>query len=213
MRKFWKILIVVLSFHAAALGFWGCGMAFEAGGASAFRFYTQDGNLFTALVNLAAAVSMIVAMARCRPVPEAIRRLRYYAACCMAITLIVVVFVLGPGPGSAGYEALLLKGSNLPLHLLCPSLTIIALILPDGGGRLPLRCAFTSLLPTLAYGIPVVLLNFMGRMNGPYYFLQLRKFKPHNAVAVIAVLLFGALVIGMFTLLLCNITKRKINRK
>lgn len=213
MRKFWKILIVILNFHAAALGFWGCGMAFEANGIEAMRFYTQDGNLFAAGVNLASAIVMIVAMARRRPTPEFVRRLRYYAGCCMAITLIVVIFVLGPGPDSAGYEALLLKGANLPLHLLCPALTVISLMLPDGGRRLPLRCALYSLAPTLVYGTPVVLLNLAGRMSGPYYFLKLQKFKPVNVVLVLAVLLAGAYVIGLGLLLLTNSTKRKINRK
>lgn len=213
MRKFWKIFIIVLDFHAAALGIIGCGIAFEANGIAALRFYTQDSNLFAAAVNLASAIVMIVALARRRPVPEKIRRLRYYATCCLAITFLVVIFVLGPGPDSPGYDALLLKGANLPLHLLCPVLTIISMMLPDGGKKMPLRCALFSLAPTLVYGVPVVILNFIGKLKGPYYFLQLKKFKPHNAVLVIVVLLAGAYAIGLVTLLLSNLSKRKLNRK
>lgn len=213
MKKFWKILIIILSFYAAGFGILGCGIAFEDGGARAFRFYTQDGNLFTAAVNLASAIVMIISMARRREMPEWMRRMRYFAGCCMAITLIVVIFVLGPAPDSRGYEALLLDGSNLALHLICPVLTVAALMLPDGGRKLPFICSLYSLAPTLAYGIPVVILNFMGKMNGPYYFLQLRKFKPHNAFFVIVVLLAGAYAIGAGLLLLNNLSKRKVKRK
>ncbi len=107
------------------------------------RFFTALSNLFCALACLAVAVCRL-----CGAVPEAVLVLKFVGTAAVAVTFLTVMCFLGPVVYD--YKSLL-TGADFWLHLACPGLAIVSLLLwdqPAGGFWLvPLGA-----LPVLLYG-------------------------------------------------------------
>ena len=126
------------------------------------RYFTTDSNLLAALCCLpmliwAAAVLLGVK----RPVPRAVQTLKHIGTTAVTVTMLTVLFFLGP---TQGY-AVMLSGDMLYMHLLCPLLSILSLVLCEGEG-LTRRSCLLSDLPVLLYG---GLYLYMVIVRGPSY--------------------------------------------
>ena len=107
------------------------------------RYFTALSNLFCALACLAVAVCRL-----CGAAPQAVLVLKFVGTAAVAVTFLTVMCFLGP----VVYDyKKMLSGPDLWLHLICPVLAIVSLLLwdkPAGGFWLvPLGA-----LPVLLYG-------------------------------------------------------------
>lgn len=127
--------------------------------ASIFAFYTQLSNLvtlFSSVLFLAAGGQMAAIM-------------RYLSTCMLTMTFMVTLFVLVPMGG--GFKKLMLSGNGLYHHTLCPIFSVLSYVClePHAG---------VWLLPvavTMVYGLIMMLLNGLGRYDGPYPFFRVRN--------------------------------------
>ena len=107
------------------------------------RFFTVLSNLFCAAACLAVAVARL-----CGTVPNAVLVLKYVGTSAVSVTLLTVLLFLGPFVYD--YKTLL-TGPDLWLHLICPLLAVVSLLLWDKPTA-SFGVVFLGVLPVLAYG-------------------------------------------------------------
>lgn len=135
-------------------------------GARTFLFYTTDSNLFCLIGRL---IFLTYVGKGKSAVPRGVHLLRYVSTCTVAVTFLVVVTILAPA--SHDYFSVLLGGSLLWLHTLCPLLSMISLIFFEGEPPLERRDELIALIPTALYAAVFVVLNLLRLVRGPYFFL------------------------------------------
>lgn len=147
---------------------------------STLQFYTQDSNLLAAAACAIAAALQLRSLCRGTALPRWARLLKYVAACCLTLTLLVVALVLAPVylKDSGGYRQQLFEEPALTMHLLCPLLTLASFLLFETEPPLPRRAVALAVLPTLIYGAVLGCLNGLGRIDGPYPFLRVHAQTP-----------------------------------
>ena len=136
------------------------------GGFPVFRYYTVLSNVLAGIVSLLYVVFFFV---RHGQPPRLLACARYFATCCLTVTFLVVVFVLAPLMHT--FWSLLLTGSMLYQHLLCPLLSLLSFAVFERDARLLARDIPLSLIPTVLYGAVTVPLNIARVMRGPYPFM------------------------------------------
>ncbi len=95
--------------------------------------------------------------------------LRYTSCCFMLMTFVIVVFVLVPTYGEV--KRLLFSGTGLYFHLLCPLTSITTyLLFEDHIGLWPIPAILTFI-----YGITMLYLNYVGKVDGPYPFFRVHQ--------------------------------------
>ena len=164
--------------------------AFAGEGFATLRFYTTDSNL------LCGVASALFLLQRGKP-DTMVRLLRFVATSCLLVTFTVVLLVLGP---QNGYAHEFLGGTRLFSHLLCPFLSL-ALFL-TGEERAPQRWVGYALFITLLYAIPMIILNGMGLVSGPYSFLKVREQSLASTLFWIVVILGGNALLARAAVLL-----------
>ena len=107
------------------------------------RFFTVLSNLFCALASLAVAAARLLGT-----VPNAVLVLKYVGTSAVAVTLLTVMLFLGPFVYD--YKTLL-PGPDLWLHLVCPVLAVVSLLLWDKPDA-PFSVVFLGTLPVILYG-------------------------------------------------------------
>ena len=146
-------------------------------GLGTFRFYTTDSNLLC-------GISWTF--------PPSLSVLRYISSVCLALTFFVVLLVLGPENGFA-HE--FLGGTRFFSHLLCPFLSIFLFLFMEEKRSLPLSVIGKTLGVTLLYAIPLLILNGIGLVSGPYSFLKIREQSVGQTIFwIVAILLGNALL-------------------
>lgn len=127
--------------------------------------------------------------------------LRYTACLSVFVTILVVLTVLGP-IYPEGYYGILIKGSMLYHHLLCPVLAIVSFILFEKY-KFDSIDVIRSLYFTVLYSIVLLTLNIAKVVDGPYPFL-----KVYNQPVITSVLYFVGIIGGALLLSylfrLCN---------
>lgn len=122
--------------------FWHEGKWQPERGLKAFRYFTVLSNVLCAL----SALVMAIAQAR-GSVSRGVELLKYLGTVSVTVTLLTVLFFLGP---SIGYKVLL-SGRDLYMHLIGPLLAIASFCLWEKRG-MSLGTALLGLLPVLLYG-------------------------------------------------------------
>lgn len=147
-------------------------------GIGMFRYYTLCSNVFALLVcAVCLQYNASCLMGKRFFVPSWARVLKYFAACTLMVTMLIVIFVLAPMfGGMAALPYFLLQGEMLWHHLLCPVLAFVSFAWIDAGSfgnerRLPV----IAVVPTLLYGITVTLLHLVGAMPAPYPFMEVTE--------------------------------------
>jgi hypothetical protein len=173
-RKLMK-LSLICNLAVVVMGLIADGMDIAKGGETPLRFYTEDSNLLAQLACAVMAVYQIISLKTGRELPGWVTTLKYVAACCLTVTFLVVIFVLAPTYGIGGYYFMLLTGTMLYMHLLCPIVCVGSLLLFDSGAPLPRRAPLIALAPTAVYAVVTTILNVARVMEGPYPFLMVYK--------------------------------------
>ena len=138
-------------------------------------FYTQLSNLIT---TASAALLLILGQ------PYWVTVLRYISTCMLVMTFFVTTCVLIPMGGDP--KKLLWSGNGLYHHVLCPVISTASYILVEkhASGNL----IWLPAVITLAYGLVMLYLNWVKKVDGPYPF-----FRVHNQSAAATVLWMAVL--------------------
>ena len=105
---------------------------------------------FTVLSNILCAISAaVVVVARISgSVPEAVLVLKYVGTSAVTVTLLTVLFFLGP---TIGYK-LLVTGPDFWLHIFCPVIAIVSYLACDKTNA-GIWAVLLGMLPAMAYGM------------------------------------------------------------
>ena len=147
-------------------------MSWDWGKEQMFIFYTEDSNILSACICAMVAVSQLVCIFTGRELPRWLHTLKYIATCCLTMTFLTVVFVLGPYcADQGGVVFLLTESSMLYHHLLNPLCAFVSFVLLEREPKLPARCVPLALVPTMLYGSVALWANYQRLITGPYPFL------------------------------------------
>ena len=154
-------------------------ISFSARKLGNFVFYTQLSNMMCAL---SAGLYLLFGPG------SAVTAVRYLATCALVMTFLVTIFVLIPMGGDP--RDLLWEGNGVYHHVLCPVLCFISYVFFEQHAGPDM--IVPSMLLTLLYGLIMLYLNYIRRVDGPYPF-----FRVHNQsvkASVIWVLVLLALI-------------------
>lgn len=166
-------------------------MSWDWGHETIFWYYTEDSNIFAATVCAMVAIAQLISIFTGRAIPHWLKRLKFVATSCLALTMLTVVFVLAPMYGPGGYYVTMFTSSMLYHHFLNPVIAMVSFILLERTPRLEKSDIKWALLPTLIYGSIMVCLNIAHIMDGPYPFLKVYEQSVLTSVMWVAVI-FGA---------------------
>ena len=142
-----------------------------------FAFYTQLSNIIT----LISSVAYLCLGAAAAPV-------RYLSTCMMVMTFLVTLCILAPFGG--GFRKMMLRGSMLYHHTLCPAISVVSYFFCEPHEDIwPLPVAVT-----LAYGIVMMTLNANGLYDGPYPFFRVKN-QSRTATVLWTAALFGIIFV------------------
>lgn len=148
-------------------------MSWDWGKEQMFIFYTEDSNILSACICAMVAVGQLVCIFTGRELPRWLHTLKYIATCCLTMTFLTVVFVLGPMyEDGNGWYIMLFTGSMLYHHFLNPVVAMVSFLLFEREPRLPLASVPLALVPTIVYGVYDLWGNITGRIDGPYPFMR-----------------------------------------
>lgn len=148
-------------------------------------FYTEISNMLAAV---SAAALLIFGQ------PLWVTTLRYLSSCMLAMTFVVTVCVLVPMGGDP--KRLLWSGIGLYHHLLCPVISTLSYICIENSAGRNLTCF--PVVVTLLYGLTMLYLNGIRKVDGPYPFLRVHD----QSVKATVLWIFGmlALIAALSTL-------------
>jgi hypothetical protein len=148
-----------------------------------FIFYTQ-------LSNVAALLSACLLLFF-GPSP-AVTAFRYLSVCMLWMTMLVTIFILVPTIKNT--KLLLWSRVGFFLHLLCPVLNTVSYLFFE-----PHVSAAAIAIPaavTLVYGVIMLYMNYIRRVDGPYPFLRVHNQSAAATVIWIIILLALITAIG-----------------
>ena len=170
---FRRLLSVALNLFVVAMEPIALPLSWGWGGEQMFFYYTEQSNMFAAVVCGVVALAQLVCIFTGKELPRWLHTLKYIATCCLAMTFLTVVFVLAPmyeGEGN-GWYVMLCTSSMLYHHLLNPVAALVSFLLLERTPRLPRSAVKWALAPTVLYGGIVLWLNVQHVLEGPYPFL------------------------------------------
>ena len=141
-------------------------------------YYTIDSNII-------ALISSLLFVIFYKKDIELVKDIRFVATSCLAVTFLVVIFILCP-MYNFNYKLFMFTDNFLVFHTIVPILSIISYIAFEERSTKNHLC----LIFTTIYGVILVGLNLLTLIEGPYPFLMVRYQSP------LTTLLWGALIIG-----------------
>ena len=163
-RLYYSFIINILIIIMELFAFLVC---YKESGFACFEYYTQDSNLFLMFTSLLYVISLLICD---KKIPHFVSLLKYAATTSVVITFLTVVTILAPVMG--GYKAMLLDGTMLIHHLICPIFGFVTFVFFERHNLNGLKDALISMIFTCLYGIIAVTLNVLKIMDGPYPFLK-----------------------------------------
>lgn len=194
LKKLWevcrRVLSIVLNLAVVLMEPVAIRMSWEAVGNQTFTFYTENSNVFSAVICLLVVLAQLRGLVTGRPLPRWVKTLKFIAACCLTMTFLTVVLVLAPYyPEQGGVVFLLTESSMLYHHLLNPLCVFVSFVFLERDPKLPARCIPLALAPTVLYGSVALWANIRRLIVGPYPFLMVYEQTPAQSVLWCAVIL------------------------
>lgn len=134
------------------------------------EYYTEESNILALIVSIIYVIYEIKNI----KIPKWLKSLKYISNVNLAITLLVVIFVLIPTSNFDVYGLLITKGMKYH-HLFCPLISIISFIFFDNLGTYEKNDLLIGLSLTLVYAFIMIVANIVGTIVGPYSFLMVRN--------------------------------------
>lgn len=182
-----NILLIVLA---------GLGLYFSIVDKNAFLYYSDNAGMFALSSSI---IYVIVVLTKKEPNFLSLA-LRYVSTTCLVLTL-VGTFYVATTTGE-NYLDSFIKGSHLFNNLLCPIVSVISFTLFEGDRRLnKKKTIWYALIPTVIYGIIMLVCNVSNTFTGPYSFMMINDNPVYVTVVVFIVTIILNYVIGRFLLL------------
>ena len=137
----------------------------EEVGTKTFRMFTVLSNMF---VGIAMSMTIPFAVDGIREknyhLPRWIVNLTFSAVSCVMLTFLVALTILSP---RAGFAEMMGRGSNLLLHTIVPTVSMVSFLFINAYHTIPFKTTFLAMTPMLAYSVAyLVLAIFIGEENG-----------------------------------------------
>lgn len=182
-----NILLIVLA---------GLGLFFSIVDKNAFLYYSDNAGMFALSSSI---IYVIVVLTKKEPNFLSLA-LRYVSTTCLALTL-VGTFYVATTTGE-NYLDSFIKGSHLFNNLLCPIVSFVSFTMFEGDRRLnKKKTIWYALIPTVIYGIIMLVCNVSNTFTGPYSFMMINDNPVYVTVIVFIVTIILNYVIGRFLLL------------
>lgn len=172
-----------------------------------FTYYTQYSNVLT----LISSALLIIYLIK-NKVPKWLKFFRYVTVNMMTITFLIVTFVLVPLLlYSVGGKAFMMftYGSMLFTHLLCPILLFISYCFLEKWNPISNKDKLYVLIPTIVYGVTMVLLNAFQFIDGPYPFLMVDEQPIYMSIIWFVLIFF---LIYLVSFLIFKFSKKNISQ-
>lgn len=182
-----NILLIVLA---------GLGLYFSIVDKNAFLYYSDNVGMFALSSSI---IYVIIVLAKKEPNFLCLA-LRYVSTACLLLTL-VGTFYVATTTGE-NYLDSFIKGSHLFNNLLCPIVSFVSFTLFEGDRRLnKKKTIWYALIPTVIYGIIMLVCNLTNTFTGPYPFMMINDNPVYVTVIVFVVTLVLNYIIGRFLLM------------
>ena len=142
-------------------------------------FYTQISN-FIALISSVLYLFL----------SDRVAVVRYLATCMLTMTFFVTLCILVPMGG--GFKKLMLGKTGLFLHTLCPILSFISYVFWESHSH----AWYIPIFVTLIYGLIMVYLNAVKKVDGPYPFFRVHNQSKLATVVWIITLMLAVAIIS-----------------
>jgi len=153
-------------------------------GLSLFKWYTVDSNLLQLVVSALVVYYCLKNVS----LPDSITLIHFISAVGLTVTFLIAAFVLAPEGGIRYYFIENVAPVN---HLIGPALSVVSLLFLEKAKKQPLHIIIWPAVVSLMYGVVCLVLNALNLLEGPYFFLEVRK-QPVTTIvmwfAIIAVL-------------------------
>ena len=174
----------------------GLGLYFSIVDKNAFLYYSDNAGMFALSSSI---IYVIVVLAKKEPNFLCLA-LRYVSSACLVLTL-VGTFYVATTTGE-NYLDSFIKGSHLFNNLLCPIVSFVSFTMFEGDRRLnKKKTIWYALIPTVIYGIIMLVCNVSNTFTGPYSFMMINDNPVYVTVVVFIVTIILNYVIGRFLLL------------
>jgi len=137
-------------------------------GTGLFVWYTVDSNV----LQLVVSALVLYFVLNGKQIPEGVTRMHFVSAVGLTVTFLIAAFVLAPEGGIKYYFLSDVAPIN---HFIGPLLSVISLVFLEKTNKLPIRTVILPALVTLIYGIICLILNGLGVIDGPYFFLKINE--------------------------------------
>lgn len=182
-----NILLIVLA---------SLGLYFSIVDKNAFLYYSDNVGMFALSSSI---IYVIIVLAKKEPNFLCLA-LRYVSTACLALTL-VGTFYVATTTGE-NYLDSFIKGSHLFNNLLCPIVSFVSFTMFEGDRRLnKKKTIWYALIPTVIYGIIMLVCNVSNTFTGPYPFMMINDNPVYVTMIVVIVTIVLNYVIGRFLLL------------
>ena len=161
----------VLNYIIVILEIYSISISARNKGYGMFRFYTDNSNMFALFACFLLAMYQTISLLKNKDItPMWVKNLKYYSTCCVALTFIIVACFLAPLCGINGIVIMFTYNSMFYHHLICPLLVVISFMFFEKY-NFKHNIIYKALIPTLGYGIVILILNLLKVVRGPYPFL------------------------------------------
>lgn len=160
-------------------------------------YYTEDSNILACLASFIYVFSSMKQLKKGIFEPtRAAAILRYMATCCLTLTFLVVVTILAPSFGPMGFRFMMLWGSVLYMHNICPILSLLSFVIFERPA-LDKKHTLWAMVPTFLYAAVSIVLNLLRIWHGPYIFLYVYEQPVWMSVIWFILIVGGAYVMGI----------------
>lgn len=174
----------------------GLGLYFSIVDKNAFLYYSDNAGMFALISSIIYAIVILT-----KKEPNFLSlALRYVSTTCLVLTF-VGTFYVATTTGE-NYLDSFIKGSHLFNNLLCPIVSFVSFTMFEGDRRLnKKKTIWYALIPTVIYGIIMLVCNVTNAFTGPYSFMMINDNPVYLTVIVFVVTIILNYVIGRFLLL------------
>ncbi len=183
-------IAIVLNILIIILEIVGLVISTKAGGRLLIEYYTEDSNI---LLLIAASIYTLYLLNK-KKIPRWLSILKHMAVLGVAITFLVVVFILAP-MYNFNYSWMLFGGAMAYHHTLCPILAIISYIFFENNKIKKKDIPYTMIF-TIAYTIILIICNILHIIEGPYPFLLIYKQPVYMSILWILIIDGGAYLLS-----------------
>ncbi len=165
-----------------------------------FLHFTNDINILLLVSNIVYILTLLIK----KDVAFIGLLLRYMATACLILTFIAIFYLASTIETTyvEGLKYYLTNKSFLFFNLLNPIISVVSFTRFEGDRRLnKKKTIYLAMLPTLLYGIVLVILNLTNTVVGPYPFLMVNANTPLVSIICMIVILVLNYLIARFILL------------